>query len=147
MEWVKNSCHLLDKVQQHLRALNAMGSEPSGPFITSVLELKLDPTTMFEWQKYSQESTDVPHYNDLLEFLNMRAQALESHSVDQGRRRTRSELHHKKQQGGSKSVASFVTNASNTSDMCVLCKNDKRCLYVCAKFKSLLDEQMVSALK
>ena len=61
---------LHDKVQQHPRALKAIGSEPPGPFITSVLELKLNPTTMFEWQKYSQESTEVPHNNDLLEFLN-----------------------------------------------------------------------------
>ena len=65
----------------------------------------------------------VPHYNDLLEFLNMRTQASESHGVDQGRK---SEPHNRKQQGGgSKSLASFVSNASNTSDMCVLCKSDK----------------------
>ena len=61
---------LHDKVQQHLRALKAMGSEPSGPFITSVLELKLDPTTMFEWQKYSQESTEVPHYKNFAQVSN-----------------------------------------------------------------------------
>ena len=33
--------HLHNTVQQHLRALAAMDYEPSGPFITSVLELKL----------------------------------------------------------------------------------------------------------
>ena len=42
---------LHDKVQQHLRALKSMGKEPPGSFITSVLELKLDASTMFEWQK------------------------------------------------------------------------------------------------
>ena len=47
-------CRLHDKVQQHLTALKAMGSEPPGPFITSVMELKLDPTTMFEWHRKSQ---------------------------------------------------------------------------------------------
>ena len=41
---------LHDVVQQHLRALDY---KPSGPFITSVLELKLDVNTMFEWQKHS----------------------------------------------------------------------------------------------
>ena len=66
---------LHDTVQQHLRALKAMDYEPSSPFITSILELKLDTTTMFEWQKFSQESPKVPHYQDLLEFLNLRAQA------------------------------------------------------------------------
>ena len=41
---------LHDMVQQHLRVLRAMDYEPSGPFITSVLELKLDTSTAFEWQ-------------------------------------------------------------------------------------------------
>ncbi len=45
---------LHDTVQQHLRALKAMDHEPSGTFITSVLELKLDASTMFEWQRHSQ---------------------------------------------------------------------------------------------
>ena len=54
-------------------------------FITSVLKIELDPTTMFEWEKYSQESTEVPHYNDLLEVLNMQAQASESLIVEPGR--------------------------------------------------------------
>ena len=34
-----------------------------------LLELKLDPTTVFEWQKYSQDSTDVPHFSFLLELV------------------------------------------------------------------------------
>jgi len=42
-------------MQQHIRALKAMGCEPSGPFLTSLLELKLDVDTSFEWQKYSQD--------------------------------------------------------------------------------------------
>ena len=45
---------LYDMVQQHLRALKAMDYKPSGPFITSILELKLDVDTMFEWQKIAR---------------------------------------------------------------------------------------------
>ncbi len=56
--------------------LKAMGEEPSGAFITSILELKLDQATMFEWQR---ASTSVPHYQKLLEFLNLRAQDLFSY--------------------------------------------------------------------
>ena len=37
---------LHDIVNQHLRALKAMDCEPSGQFITSALELKLDDNTM-----------------------------------------------------------------------------------------------------
>ena len=42
---------LHDTVQQHIRALKALGHEPSGPFITSVIELKLDTNTMSEWPR------------------------------------------------------------------------------------------------
>lgn len=62
---------LHDTVQQYLRALKAMDYEPSGPFITSTLELKLDPNTMFEWQKHSQSSIGVPHYQEVLEFIKI----------------------------------------------------------------------------
>ncbi len=54
-----------------------------GPFMTSVLELKLDATTTFEWQKHSQTQRKVPHYQDLLDFINLRAQASESPSQHQ----------------------------------------------------------------
>ena len=77
---------LHDVVQQHLRALKAMDLEPSGAFITSVVELKLHASTMFEWQKHSQEQTDVPHYQDLFQFINLRAQASEILPSDQNRR-------------------------------------------------------------
>lgn len=60
---------LHDTVQQHLRALKTLGYDPSGPFVTSVLELKLDQNTIFEWQKHSQKSEEVPHYQKLLELL------------------------------------------------------------------------------
>lgn len=69
---------LHDIVLQHLRAL---GHEPTNSFITSLLELKLDTTTMFEWQRHSQEHADVPDWQELLDFLNLRAQAAEASST------------------------------------------------------------------
>ena len=83
---------LHDVVQQHLRALKSLGHDPPGPFITSYLELKLDATTMFEWQCHSQSSTDVPHYDDLLKFLNLRAQASESSTSESSRKSTKQEV-------------------------------------------------------
>ena len=50
---------LHDTIQQHLLALQAMGQEPSGSFITSMLELKLDSTTLFEWQRHTQDEGDA----------------------------------------------------------------------------------------
>ena len=69
---------LHDTIQQHLRALKSMEYDRSGPFLTSIIELKLDPTTLFEWQKHTQENTDVPHYQKILEFINLRARAAET---------------------------------------------------------------------
>lgn len=54
---------LHDVVIQHLRALKSMDYDPSGPFITSTLELKLDTTTLFEWQRHSQSETGVRIYS------------------------------------------------------------------------------------
>ena len=62
-------------IQQHTQALKAMDCEPLGLFLTSVIELKLDTKTVFEWQKHSQDASSMPHYLDLLEFINLRAQA------------------------------------------------------------------------
>lgn len=40
--------------------LKAMGHELSNLFITSLVELKLDVTTMFEWHRHTQDHTNVP---------------------------------------------------------------------------------------
>ena len=53
---------LHDTALQHIHALKTMGHEPDGTFITSFLQLKLDQTTLFEWQKHDQASMDVSHY-------------------------------------------------------------------------------------
>ena len=127
---------LHDTVQQHLRALKAMGCEAPGPFITSVLELKLDNGTMFEWQKHSQESVDVPHYNDLLDFINLRAQASESLSTSSS-----------KKPFPNKPVTSFAANASNSSPLCTVCKTERHPLYACPRFKLLPHDQKISTLK
>ena len=62
--------HLHDIAQQYLPALKSLGYEPDGSFITSMLEIKLYERTTFEWQRHSQESIDVPHYQQLLSFID-----------------------------------------------------------------------------
>ena len=134
---------LHDTAQQHLRALKSMGHEPPGPFITSLLELKLDTETMFEWQRHSQESTDVPHFTRLLEFLNLRAQASET-CASSHKSSHKAGNHHP---NPPKPVASFAANTSDSSSNCVLCTTTKHPLYACPKFKSLSHDEMVSTLK
>ena len=134
---------LHDSVQQHLRALKSMGEEPSGAFITSMLELKLDQATMFEWQKTSQESDKVPHYKKLLEFLNLRAQASETCSPNpQERRNGRSE--HKR---ATRQIAAHPGSVSDSSTNCVACKTEEHPLYTCPKFKGLPHYEMLSTVR
>ena len=134
---------LHDVILQHLRALKAMGYEPSSPFLTSIIELKLDQGTMFEWQKHSQASTAVPSHQELLDFLNLRAQASESSAPD------------KKVKGEVKSTAhstvrsatSFATSTTEQDSSCVVCKTLKHPLYACPKFKSMPHDKKMSTVK
>ena len=134
---------LHDTVQQHLRALKAMDYEASGPFITSVLELKLDQNTLFEWHNHSGEPTVVPHYNDLLDFINLRAQASESLTTPS----KGSTPFSGKNQSSSKPVASFAASASDSSPNCLICKPEKHPLYACPRFKLMSHEQKIEILK
>jgi hypothetical protein len=128
---------LHDTAQQHLRALRARArSSRSSWFITSLLELKLDTNTMFEWQRHSQESADVPHFSKLLEFLNLRAQASET-SVSHHKGSPRSENpSDRRGNHPSKSVTAFASN-TDPSPNCILCGTNKHPLYACTTFKSL----------
>ena len=137
---------LHDVAQQHLRALKSMGFEPSGPFITSVLELKLDSSTSFEWQKASQEISGVPHYTELLDFLNLRAHATEASANDARKNTTRLEDHSKK--GGNRQITSFATNTTElTPPSCCLCKTEKHFLFACPQLKALPHHQRMATVK
>ena len=133
-----------DVAQQHLRALKSMGKEPSGPFITSLLELKLDQTTLFEWQKFSQSLKDVPAYPKLLDFLNLWAQA--SESVSPEKKSLRSET--RKQYSNGKHIQSLTAVASpEPTPCCVVCKTEKHPLYACQQFKLLPHDKMLAVVR
>ena len=121
---------LHDLVVQHLRALKSLGHEPSQAFIMSLLEMKLDPKAMFEWQRHSQAHTDVPEYQELLDFLNLRAQAAEA-STEKKR--------------VSKPVNSMVISTS--TDNCISCGTEKHQLYSCTKFRSLPHTEKIDLLR
>ena len=134
---------LHDTVQQHLRALSAMGYQPSGPFITSVIELKLDAATMFEWQKHSQSSKDVPEYKEILAFIDLRARASETST---GEVNHHAQQRHRRHQPD-KVLSSFVSATDTGGENCVLCKSEKHPLYMCTKFKSLSYDEKLALLK
>ena len=144
----KELCLLHDMVQQHLRALKAMEYELSGPFIMSILELKLDVNIMFEWQKHSEDATNVFHYQELLEFINLRDQASEtSISNHKGFQRKDSSNHMKKTPLTSNPVTSFAASTGEFTAYCVLCKANKHPLYTFTRYKSLPHAKMMSTLK
>ena len=125
-----------------------MECESSGSFITSILELKLDTNTMFEWQKYNQDSVDVPHHQRLLEFINLHAQASEASVSDHNRASLVEDHSLKKSSNTGKSIASFTASTvDSTSRNCVICKSHKHPLYACLQFKSLPHDEMVFMLK
>ena len=108
---------------QHLRALKAMGNEPSGAFITSTLELKLDTNTMFEWQRHSQSSTEVPHYKELLQFVDLRVQASESATsgVTKKSFNKNNAPPVRNNYTCGKPVASFAASADSSLGLCIAC--------------------------
>ena len=97
-----------------------------------MVELKLDSETLFEWQKHSQSSTDVPHYDELLSFIDLRAQASEASCSTRKR--------------PSSKVTSFAANTSSSNN-CVVCKTVKHPLYACAKFKALSHDEKSTVLR
>ena len=72
---------LHDACSQHLWALKIMGYDPTGPFITLLIETNLDRWTMFEWQRHTQENLDVPRYTEILEFIDLRVRAFKRFSA------------------------------------------------------------------
>ena len=132
-------------MQQRVRALKALGCELPGKFITSRIDLKFDVDTLFEWQKHSQMNSDVPHYQELLDFIDLQAQASETSCTTQNKKLPRNDQHLRRSHG--KTVTSFATSSDSTDGNCVVCKAEKHPLYICAKFKSLPHEDKVSLLK
>ena len=132
---------LHDTAQQHIRALRSLGNEPDGPFITSLLQLKLDPTTLFEWQKHDQDSTSVSGYGKFLEFINLRAQASECLLPERSLRPHRGENPKRSFQSRS---ATFTASVSNT---CVVCRGDKHALFTCPQFRSMNRDKRMAVLR
>jgi len=120
-----------DLVIQHLKALKLLGHDPSQAVINSLLEVKLDAITMIEWQRHSQDHTDVPDYQDLLDFLNSRAQATEAST---GKKRV------------SRHFNTIVISMTPT-DRCISCGTEKHYLYTCTKFRSLSHAEKIDLLR
>jgi hypothetical protein len=105
------------------------------------LQLKLDPTTLFEWQKHDQDSDKVSGYNKFLEFINLRAQASECLLPERSSRPNRSETPRRNFQPRS---ATFTAGVANT---CVVCKGERHPLFTCPQFKAMPRDKMMSTVR
>ena len=101
-------------------------------FVRSVLESKLDQTTMFEWQKHSQGSKEVPDYLELLEFLDLRARATEN---------TKGEPEQKHSYNPPSNKIARPSYVAYTYETCVTYKKANHLLYSCKSFQALSHER------
>ena len=129
---------LHDVVKQHMRALEAMRCDSLETFISSLLELKLDRSSMFAWQNQTKDKKEVPPYADLLEFIDLRARASESISHE-GQKRQSQTVSSK----GNVHVKTTYATSASINNSCVVCGANKHPLYTCRKFRSLPSPQRV----
>ena len=126
--------HLHDVIQQHLGALKSMDQEPSP---SSIIELKLDTTTMFEWQRHTQSSTSLLRHFGIHRPPSSGLRDLYTFKEATETRSSRQE----------DIYFSFSANVDSSSNQCLLCKTEKHPLYSCPKFKSLPHDKRISAVK
>ena len=131
--------HLHDVAKQHLCALKVMKYDTFALLVTSMLELKLDHTTMFEWQWHMQSSNTVPDFDDLLEFSNLRARAGEN-TAREGERKCQVPPPEKK-------AVTRPSYAVSVEEYCVVCKTAKHPLYECKVFYGLPHAQKITIMR
>ena len=69
--------HLHDVVSRHVWSLRTIKGDTFEAFLSTSIEMKLDQESKFVWQQHTHEQKDVPSIDDLLEFIDWRAQASE----------------------------------------------------------------------
>jgi hypothetical protein len=122
--------NLHDTFQHHLRSLKALKKLNFGQFITALGESELDPTTMIEWQKFTQGQTDVPDYEKFLDFLDPRAKATEL-TVQQKRPPQFGDNKGNK----FKNLSQVTSQVTNTRGKCFACNKLKHGTAYCQVFK------------
>ena len=128
-----------DVINQHMRAINTMSSNSLEGFVTSVIELKLDQTSMFAWQDHTHDQREVPPYTTLLEFLDRRARATENTIRENERRRltTNSE----------RRIPPRPSYTTSVDETCIVCKSAKHPLYGCGMFKGFPHSRKLQLVK
>ena len=116
-----------------MRALEAMKCDTLETFVSSLLELKLDRSSMFAWQNHSKDQKEVPPYTHLLEFIDLRARASENITLEVDR----------KYDSKKSAVRSYVADVQET---CVACKA-KHPLHKCKEFCTMPHDRKMTIVK
>ena len=64
---------LHDHLQQHVRALRVSENYDIDTYLTAAIELKLDESTLLEWNRHSSKCEMTPPIDELLDFLDAQA--------------------------------------------------------------------------
>ena len=94
---------------------------------------------MFESQRHTQENLDVPHYAEILKFIDLRARASETAVCKPPNRHL---------QLASKSNTPIrTTYVANAVTACMSCSVGKHPLYVCREFRSASSVQLMNLVR
>ena len=111
-----------------MRVINPKKRNSLEAFVSSVIELKLDQTSMFAWQDYSHDEWKTPPYTTLLEFSDRRARATEN-TVRENEQKRPATIPDKR-------IPSKTSYATNVEKTCIACKSAKHPLYGCRVFET-----------
>ena len=106
--------------------------------LTAIVELKMDPTTMRDWQHSSREHKEVQPCLDLLDFSDLQARDLENSVLDVVKECPTAAVLSYPGKGMTKSYTARV------EDSCVACKKDDHPLYGCKSFVALSPDKRMA---
>ena len=125
-------------MNQHVRSLRTIKGDTFEAFVSSSIEMKLDRASKFAWQQSVKERRDVPSIDELLEFIDSRAQASES-SIQHN-----SDHKHPTTEKKTKIRTSYQ---ANTERKCVGCYEATHPLYACSSFGALSHENRLAKVR
>lgn len=105
------------------------------------MELNLDAATMFEWQRFTRDLTEVPHYHKLSIFVHRPLRRLPQKPA-----KGSTEMMQNAFKRPTRSIASFTSTAEPCAN-CIVCNAAGHPIYACPKLKSMAHENKLSVLK
>lgn len=128
---------LQSHVAAHLAALEALSMPIKhwDAWLVTILVERMDGASSHEWQ-LRQRNTELPKYNEVMEFLASRSIAFESSEALAIRANETNHSSKKASQGTISKRIALAASSESKRDKCSLCEGSHK-LYACLKFKEL----------